>query len=380
MDRAIAGELIVGALFLIAWLFPIVVILGYYRRVVPYRRKEIEATYLRGRLSRSFKDHPAALFLTAGSSPGDVVRKEFNRIQAPERYYVPVALLVVISALGLLLCYAWVHERWFEAQAATPTSFPATMSLAVVMALAGAYVWGIWEILQRVGDCSLTPSEIWEVCFRWLVAIPIGYAFSLIAFDEAQPAFAFAASAFPFKSVHRYMRESTLKKLGFEPERASAAQQRVHVAIEGISDAMAIRLEELMVYTTLDMAYANPVRIMIKTGVPILEVLDWMDQALFRVYAAKHRKAFLACGIRTSIEVCEFVNLHCKGDNPSDTCAADLAKKLGMPVEAMKNFLFRIALDPQVKALYHLWYPDGAPKELGGDQDSKDEENKDETQ
>ncbi len=376
MAEAEIGAQVVDAFFVIAWLFPVIVIAGYYARVVGGRWREIEGTFFSDLLAPkhfpyALKKHPAARYLAAGQKAEDAalrraVRAEFERFHAPQRYFMPLVMLLVVSACGLWLCRSWVHEHWFGTPPEGPVlHFPNTMSESVVMALAGAYVWGIWEIIERVRERNLTPSEIRDLCFRWLVAIPVGYAFSLVAGDEFKPTFAFVASAFPLKTVQRLVREANLKKLGIASEPVAASQQRLYTSIEGVSDVMASRLEELAVYTVLDMAYSNPIRIMVKTGVPIRTVLDWMDQALLRVYATTDQRAtLLKFGMRCSVDVSEFVALHVVDQ---DDTLKELAGKLKMSPPVATDFLHRIAEDPQVRCLYHLWYPDGAPEELGGD-------------
>ncbi len=378
MTEAEIGARVVDAFFVIAWLFPFIVIAGHYVRVVGSRWREIERTFFGGdlapaRFQHKLEMHPAARYLSPGTRPAEaalraVVRAEFERYHAAQRYFVPLVLLLLISACGMWLCRTWVHQHWFATPGSGSGRFPETMSESVIMALSGAYVWGIWEIIERVRERNLTPSEIRDLCFRWLVAIPVGHAFSLIAIEGYEPSFAFAASAFPLKSLQRYLREGNLKKLGIASETSATSQQRLHTSIEGVSDVMAARLEELNVYTVLDMAYSNPIRIMVKTGVPIRTVLDWMDQALLRVYASEQRPILLKFGMRCSIDICEFVALHIADQ---DASMKDLAEKLDMSHSTLTDFLHRIAEDPQVRCLYYLWYPNGAPEELGGEQPSR---------
>jgi len=65
-----------------------------------------------------------------------------------------------------------------------------------VMALWGAFVWSLYEILSRRKSGDLTPVELYEVAVRFVTAIPIGYAFSLLVFDTVPALAAFAISAF----------------------------------------------------------------------------------------------------------------------------------------------------------------------------------------
>ena len=109
-------------------------------------------------------------------------------------------------------------------------------------------------------------------------------------------------------------------------------------------------------FTALDLAYANPIHLMVKTGVPIREVLDWMDQALFAVYVSSHRPKFAALGMRCSIDVCEFFQDHGTEGDPELT---NLATALEMTPRLARDLISRVNEDPQVRHLYDLWYRDG---------------------
>jgi hypothetical protein len=364
---------VVDGFFLVAWVFPSAIAIGYCRHVVPHRVAEIIDTFFGGGLAPpawlkakgDLQQHPAALYLS-GNKPADeksleqAIRAHVDRCQAFRAYVWPLLGVILISACGLWLCRVWVHEHWFLTP--NPGKFPNTMSEAVVMALAGAYVWGIWETLDRAQHGNLTPDDLVSLSFRWVVCIPVGYACSLIAGENFKAAFAFAASVFPLKDVRQITRQFAMKKLVPGSTPTPSAQQSCRESVEGISDTMAARLEELSIFTALDMAYANPIHLMVKTGVPIREVLDWMDQAIFAVYVSTHRPVFVGLGMRCSIDICEFAQDHgALGDPELDK----LATELQMTPRLARDFISRITEDPQVRHLYDLWYRDGRPTHPG---------------
>lgn len=398
------AEYATDTFFIVAVSFPLIIVVTYCATKVRARLEELKGALLANNLEptrwaalgRAATDHPAWLLagrsLRKPTTPETAIELKFASIHGFRHWVIPTLLTLLLSAAGLWLCRVWVHARWFPASTVpTGKHFPQTMNDAVIMALAGAYVWGIWELLNRRRTGDLTPSELYDVAFRWAVAVPIGHAFSLLAGEQFQPAFAFAASAFPLKDIKRLVQERAMKKLvessatqGGRPE-----ERHLGTAVDGLSDATLTRLEELGIVTALDMAYADATRVMIKTGYPLLNVLDWMDQAMLCVYAGDKRKAFLDAGLRCSIDVCEFVDLHLSspGLTPRGLSALRaLHKKIesspsvgAMPSKPSKSeteetegeillvdLLRRIVADPQVKLLYDLWYTAGAPQQLGG--------------
>src|SRR6185436_12347941 len=99
-------------------------------------------------------------------------------------------------------------------------------------------------------------------------------------------AVAFCLSAFPLNEVRRMIRRRTLKKLGEEaPAENPSREALLSETVDGLSLETLARLSELQITTYTDLAYADPLRIMLKTGYSLRHVLQWMDHALLAVYA-----------------------------------------------------------------------------------------------
>src|SRR6185503_10937500 len=79
----------------------------------------------------------------------------------------------------------------------------------------------------------------------------------------------------------------------------------------GMGNDTIARLEELNIETYLDLAYTDPIKLLIKTGVPIELVLAWIDQAMVSVYASPHKSALESYGMPCALDLCEFYAAHC---------------------------------------------------------------------
>src|SRR5207247_4021773 len=82
----------------------------------------------------------------------------------------------------------------------------------------GAFVWSLVEILRRRASGDLTPLELYDVALRFVVAVPIGYAFSLLVMDKVTGFAAFAASVFPLRDIRQLIRTYMLRKLSEHPQ------------------------------------------------------------------------------------------------------------------------------------------------------------------
>src|SRR5262249_53004134 len=148
----------------------------------------------------------------------------------------------------------------------------AKASPVVLMALAGGYVWSLFQIISRAMAGELAPPDLYEIDLGILAAVPIGYAFSLLAYGTDWPIFAaFVASAFPVRESSLLLRELfTRRLLGPSPTPANRPTER-HLGLytEGISDETLARLGELHITTVLDMAYCDPIKVMVQSGYPL---------------------------------------------------------------------------------------------------------------
>jgi hypothetical protein len=188
---------------------------------------------------------------------------------------------------------------------------------------------------------------------------------------------AFAASAFPLREVSRMFRQYSTRKMldPADPSPARPAEGHLGTSIEGLSDETLARLSELRITTVLDMAYCDPIKIMVQSGFPLPVIIDWMDQSIWALYAKDLKGDIDKCGIRCALDVCEFVDLHLidnQGYKKTDVVGADkvavdaLSQKICGQPALLIDLLFRIYCDPHVVILRKLWYPKGVPRELHG--------------
>jgi hypothetical protein len=297
----------------------------------------------------------------------------FNRCHSPRQYVFPLLLLTVLTAAFAALGYAWVRIQLEPAWAGGPI---ARLPQVILMALAGGYVWSLYQLTSRIRSDELGPDDLYEINLGLLAAVPIGYAFSLLTLEASglRSFGAFAASAFPLRETSRLVQEFTIRKmLGGETARTvRPAERHLGVAIDGVSDQTLVRLSELRIVTVLDMAYSDPIRIMLNTGFALPLIIDWMDQSIWALYAGDLRGALIRHGVRCSLDVYEFVELHrlwnaCENrrgepSGPDKQALDALAAAMTTDPNLLHDLFLRIYSDPQVVVLRRLWYVDGAPQ------------------
>lgn len=420
-------------LFFAAWLFPIVLALVHRARAVPSRLNEIRAIFFGNRYQKWDEKlparSPACQYLRCmrpldGSyewTRGEVeilFWKQFTELHSWGRYLLPLAFIAVISFVQLSFCRDWVIVRLNQrvatqlvaesgrgnvaavtdsVQAAHATARASRWSTdrrsgnawmiaaptrrelqatpaPIIFAILGATVWAAYEIYSRRYSRDLTPQELSEITVRMIAAIPIGYAFSQIALDKWDSPLAFAAAAFPMRDLQRFMRQRVLDHDAKVPGSERRPTAHLGQLVDGISNETATRLEELNITTPWDLAYADPVSLLARTGYSLRLILTWMDQALLIVYFGPNKGRLGELAIPCALDLREFYRMHCfdpvtrkRKDCAADPALVDLAQKLQIPVSILPDRLYSISVDPQVAFLASTWYPRNKPKQTEPD-------------
>ncbi len=368
-------EVVLWSALILAWMLIPLIIVQYRLVVVPRRYEEIK-----NRFPLQRRDEPGgaragisaallyARLLHPRANEEDaerLTREQFWYFHGWDRYALGLIFVTLLSALLLYFSGLWIVDRLTRAADAAP-SLLGRIDTPFVMALWGAFVWSLYEIWSRRKSSDLTPVEVFDVALRLVIAIPIGYAFSLLVFQTVPSLAAFIASAFPLRDIRRLMRKQALQKLGENAQISSTLASKGYLGevLSGIGNDTIVRLEELNIETFLDLAYADPIRLMVRTGTPIQLVLAWIDQALLAVYVTAKKAQFDALGMPCALDVREFYLANSldpatgaeKKDWWQTGAAQSLATKVDIPLELLPQVLRSISEDPYVRFLDAAWY------------------------
>lgn len=332
------------------------IVYHFRRSYVPERWNEIQRHLKTGDLASTY----VALFAPALGTKGDgldVVKDYFHSSYSRSRYFVPVLLTFVATLAQLLVCGIWCEHKLRGASDGV-----SVIPEPIIMAILGGYVWSLYELLGRHRSGDLTPVSLYGIALRVIGCVPIGYAFSLLSVDNVQSFFAFAAGAFPVRDLRRMLRRHFVSQLKAEAPRARGTQDHLGQELNGLSDDTLARLDEIQIRTTLDLAYADPLKIFLHTGFPVRHVIDWIDQALLGVYVDGKLGELRLMGIRGAIEASTFYDEHCLDETKhpktgieNDEEVKVLAKVLGVDPRSALRMLDQVSGDPHTEFISVLW-------------------------
>ena len=293
-------------------------------------------------------------FYPALTSHGGVLRaldKHYLRRYGRRHYVLPLLLLATI-AFFLLALTTHTLLHWLLG-----TTGSYDLPSLAVGAIAGAYMWVVADILLRCRQRQLAPIDLYWAGLRFVVSVPLGFAFAGVLKDEAAVGIAFLLGAFPTNTLLTIARRIGTRKLGLA-EGGEEAQAELE-QIEGISQGLAERFRDEGISTILQLAYADPVDLTIRTSFSFNYVIDCVSQALAWIYLEKDLAAMRRLSLRGAQEINTLiVELDDGEERDKETARATLgrvAAALKFDEVVFERLLREIAFDPYTEFIVNVW-------------------------
>lgn len=293
--------------------------------------------------------------------PKNMARKQFEELY--ERWYGrakfwgPGVLLFAIATLAVSSAVFSV----FSGQSDVVSPF-VKMPLPAIAALAGAYMWVCDDLIGRCRRLDMSPSDLQWGAMRFVIAIPMGYAFGSLVQDSVAPFIAFALGAFPINELSNMLRRLANAKLGMEPRDDEVSDGIVK--LQGTDRDIAERLAKEDIRTIAQLAYCDPVHTTMRTNLSFNFVTDLMNQALAWNYLRNDLHALSRQGLRGAVEIRHLIlEIEAAGHQPQPNPYAILAQQslitgataIAMSPESLQFTFYQISEDPYTRFLYNIW-------------------------
>jgi hypothetical protein len=340
------------ALLFILILTPAIVFLGSGWHV---RRRDIIEGFTDEAIQSYFSTFHPQVTLEKG-----VFREQFNKYYRSQfgrsRFILP--LLLFTCLVGLALCWSALSmPDLLQFGKVSDGEFP-TLAIIAVM---GAYMWILFDEITKCYSNDLSPGDIYWWCFRLAIAVPMGYSIRGILKDDVAMPVAFLLGAFPTAQLMSIARRIATRKLGFaDSENRDVSELQ---SLQGIDVPKAEQFAAEGITTILQLAYCDPIRLTIRTGLSYSYVVDCTCQALLWIYTEKDTVILRKSGLRSAYEVLDlWLNLEEPDEKErSEEVIRDTAQALSRPETSLRNVLKQVALDPYSLFLYLSW--SGATKD-----------------
>jgi hypothetical protein len=278
-------------------------------------------------------------------------QKQFNVVYGKRHYVIPLILLGILSAIGLL-------GTFFSIGSWLMPGTPAYFSPIVVSAFLGAYAWVLGDQLSRFQNSDFTYHDVYNAVYRFLIAIPLGLSLAKFAQDAVAIPLVFLLAAFPAETLFKFARRLVTQKFGLGEADAENGQLELQ-QLQGMGINNAERFQKEGITTIAELAWADPIDLMIKTNNDFSFVIDVISQSLLWIYFDKQTTVLYKYSLRGAQEVCSFLD-ELDSDEPKRKAAAektrdDCAALLSITPESFIFTLIAVRDDPYSQLLFNIW-------------------------
>ena len=233
-------------------------------------------------------------------NPDQAVQDLFGVTYHWTLYALAIVLNVAVVAAGV--CASLVHGGISMGLPPVFESLVLTVPPTLLLSFGGAYVLGLYDMLKRYRVGDLYPSSLH---FNWLHMVVAAFLGPLLAQAFSSGVglvVAFGIGVFPLKDSLETARKYALKRLQLTSPTPTGEGVTLS-KIQGVTPEMIERLEEEGITSTVHLAYADPIKLLLRTNIPWVILIDLADQALLFNYVGDKMSELRSLGVRGSIEM-----------------------------------------------------------------------------
>ena len=324
--------------------------------------------------NRFWKDTTKSLSTQNGPTTNeDTFTRIYDVIAGKRLYHIPAAILLVATFIfaGLSIStavragyeeYLQYYLRWQKEEGLNieglghlgldqinSSVYPFSvvmLSLPVLAAIAGAYLYVIGIVISGYRTRTLTSSDLWWSSFRLVISAPLGLAIGQLANPTLAAFIGFALGAFPMDAINRILRRIVSSKLNISEEQHDVDYL---VRLSGVTPDISATFQGEGIRSTLQLACEDPVSLAIRSGFSFDYVLNLVSQAQAWSYIGETAGKLAPLGLGDARSISQLVSLNDTGARQAILNA--VATKVEMDSQLLLFNLTNIARDPYTEFL-----------------------------
>lgn len=314
----------------------------HFRReeILSYFRDQTVKLYFRTFFPSKLADSPMPLL---------AFKKQYNDRFGRRHYVVPMIIFAGVAGISLILISEPL-SYWLQGEEQPNPILHPIGSAAV----AGAYMWVIYDLISRTRKRDLAPADLLWSSFRFVVSVPLAFTLSSLFKPEIAVSIAFLLGAFPthmlFTLTRRIISSRVIELDGYPEESGHQLEK-----LQGIEKAGAERFGDEGVTTILQLAYSDPVGLAIRTNFSYSYVIDCCSQALAWLYFGDSLAKLRQFGLRGAQEITHLYKAIEAQDQTAINTLSKIAISLEQPLEGIHLSMSEIAGDPYTEFLNSVW-------------------------
>ena len=272
-------------------------------------------------------------------------KKYYLQRYGRQRFLWPIVFVFLVAIVGNGI----LGQALFDLRGATESK---ALHLPAA-AIAGAYTFVTWDFFARVQRRALGTSDVLRGALRLAMAVPLGFVLGGIADGGWAVLLAYGIGVFPFDDVSVILRRLVYDRLKVPQDDGKATDPVTNLS--GVDTDTADRIADADVATIPQLAWTDPIQMIMRTNLSFDYVVDIVSQALAWVYFGDNLHKLRRFGLRGAYE-----SYNLKADLGSPTAAVqataksvmfDAAKEIGLAQTGMLNAIDQIAADKATEFL-----------------------------
>ncbi len=277
-------------------------------------------------------------------------KKYFNSHYGRRHYCVPITLLMVLVGVGVIASARTLQVS----QKVAPDQY--ALPWIVASALAGGFTWVINDLIDRLRRRDFTVSDVYNSVFRILIATPFGWAFAQVVKTDVGVPLAFLLGAFPTGTLFTIARRLAATKLGVSDNPDSGKLELEK--LQSITKTNAERFFDEGIPTIVQLAYADPIDLTIRTNFDFNYVIDCISQALLWIYFEDKTRSLAIFSLRGAQEAASLVEdlADPKSQVQANATLNAIAAALNLPPASVQTTLEQVGKDPYTEFICSIWH------------------------
>ena len=310
-----------------------------------FKRRYIEQM-LEGRTFDTYKNAHA---FQSSASIAQILESLFGPQYTERSYILPLTVDALVSAAGLMLFLVKVAPEHFGGRVAQIDQIPP----AFFYGIAGGFLWGLYDLLRRFQEADLTPVCLCYVTMRIFIVAILSCILSVVFSEQMTPLIAFALGAFPVQTLLRFLKIQAKDKIKLSEEEAVPAKPDLNL-LPGMTKRTFEQLDRLCIENIEQLAYTNPVKLLVQTNLDWELILNMVDQAVLGSYIGGDKIDILRpMGIRGATDLASLYDgITCnssEANTRSERLLAEATLKLGLSRYSFESVLQNVSWCPQVR-------------------------------
>jgi hypothetical protein len=275
------------------------------------------------------------------------------------RYEYASSLALIFLTISVALLFVLVRINFapeFLSGQVTDFIHKAPWGGTVLWAIIGSYLWNCYDLIHRTTNFNLPPAAFARMWLKLWVAAAVAAIFSAGLVAGLQPTVGFAIGLISIPVLFEAVADQASKYLNVKTTEGDTTTKIA--VLQGATPDVIDALSDIDIQSTVQLAYCDPINVMMSTNLAWVVIIDLIDQALLFNYMGADVAKIRSGGYRGCIEAAT-IGANLNGDDKQQAAGkaslTDFATLLGWPEPKALDLVQTLYFDAQVNLIWDMF-------------------------